>query len=85
MVSHRNGGLLCVAQESHIVLDAKCPSLGSAELIFLHNCVLDENVDCPWEVVFEVLDLQIVGDNLFIALMVHDGPFKDSVMESFGT
>ena len=85
VVSHCNGCLLCVSQKSHIILDAKRPSLGSSELVFLFDRVFDKDVDCSRKIVLEMFDLQIVCDNLFIALLVNDRPVKNPVMKSFRT
>jgi len=85
VIRHGNRGLLCVTQKSHIIFNAKRPSLGSSELVFLFNRILDEDVYRPWEIVLEMFDLQIVCDNLFIAFMVNYWPRKNSMMKSFWT
>jgi len=85
VVCHGNCGFICVPQKSHIILNAKCPSLGSSELVFLFNRILDKDVYRPREIVLEMFDLQIVCDNLLIAFMVNYWPRKNSMMKSFWT
>jgi hypothetical protein len=85
MIRHGNCGLLCVTQKSHIILNAKRPSLGSSELVFLFNRILDKDVYRPWEIVLEMFDLQIVCYNLFIAFMVNYWARKNSMMKSLWT
>jgi len=83
VVRHCDSCLIRISQKSHIILDAKRPSLGSSELVFLFDRVFDKDVDCSRKIVLEMFDLQIICDNLFIALLANYWPVKNSVMKAF--
>jgi hypothetical protein len=84
MIGHSDSSLLGIVQKPNIILNPNLPRW-DPRLVLLPNRILDKHMNPSGEIIFQMLDLQVVGDSLLIALMIQNRPVEYPVMESLWT
>jgi len=85
VIRHCNGRFFCIVQKTHVIFNSYFACREPANLGLLLNGIFDEHIDGAWKVVLQMLQVQAIRNNLHMAVMINNGPFKNSMMKSLGS